>query len=51
MKVLIVGGTFDRQGGKPSGLINKIYTLKVKTVFKSLVADICYVAGNVNTLY
>lgn len=30
MKVLIVGGTFDRQGGKPSGLINKIYTTASK---------------------
>ena len=28
--VLIVGGTFDRQGGKPSGLINKIIN-EVKT--------------------
>ena len=29
-RVLIVGGTFDAEGGKPSGLINKIYIEAIK---------------------
>ena len=35
MNIIIIGGTFDDQGGKPSGLINKISnSFKDKKVFR-----------------
>lgn len=47
-KVLIVGGTFDQNGGKPSGLINKIYT---EALNREDMEITCYNGGYVNDLH